>query len=110
MRGQHLFRSLPQDEKMILLPNTLHSCSGTTYDCLLWLTTAEFPDNLFFVFSRSQPVVVVGFVCLPARGTTLMAMGQDDRAMSDLNQAAKLNTSKDLYTLVRYCCTSRRDA
>ncbi|CAM9930716.1 unnamed protein product, partial [Hapterophycus canaliculatus] len=33
------------------------------------------------------------------RGTTLMALGEDDRALSDLNQAAKLNNSKDLLTL-----------
>lgn len=30
-----------------------------------------------------------------------MALGEDDRAMADLNQAAKLNKSKDLFTLVR---------
>lgn len=29
-----------------------------------------------------------------------MALGEDDRALSDLNQAAKLNNSKDLLTLV----------
>eukprot|EP00752_Nemacystus_decipiens_P005791 g5239.t1 len=33
------------------------------------------------------------------RGTTLMALGEDDRAMSDFNQAASLNRSKDLFTL-----------
>lgn len=30
-----------------------------------------------------------------------MALGEDDRAMSDFNQAATLNKSKDLFTLVR---------
>lgn len=29
-----------------------------------------------------------------------MALGEDDRAMSDFNQAASLNKSKDLFTLV----------
>eukprot|EP00904_Undaria_pinnatifida_P013712 jgi/Undpi1/9471/HiC_scaffold_27.g11928.m1 len=33
------------------------------------------------------------------RGTTLLALGEDDLALSDLNQAAKLNNQKDLYTL-----------
>ncbi|CAM9926391.1 unnamed protein product [Pylaiella littoralis] len=33
------------------------------------------------------------------RGTTLMALGEDDRAMADFNQAARLNNSKDLFTL-----------
>lgn len=36
------------------------------------------------------------------RGTTLLALGEDDLALSDLNQAAKLNNQKDLYTLVRF--------
>lgn len=29
-----------------------------------------------------------------------MALGEDDKAMSDFNQAASLNKSKDLFTLV----------
>lgn len=31
-----------------------------------------------------------------------MALGEDDRALADLNQAAKLNNSKDLLTLVSF--------
>jgi len=35
-----------------------------------------------------------------------MALGEDDRAMADLNQAAMLNKSKDLFTLVSVLCFS----
>lgn len=41
------------------------------------------------------------------RGTTLLALGEDDLALSDLNQAAKLNNQKDLYTLVRFFFLAR---
>lgn len=67
--------------------------------------------GLFRDFCATLCTTLMGLLCVfyfaILRGTTLLALGEDDLALSDLNQAAKLNNKKDLYTLVRVFSPSR---